>query len=120
VAEEIEAVDDFHGLQPCPSVRHSQGGPIYRPKNVAPQEAVPMLMGAMGQWVEKYGKRFSTLEFFVGGGGLGVIDVDGSAELQRTTAENPFTPYSEVEFLPVVEPSAAIAICSEAIAALHP
>lgn len=64
VAEEIEAVDDFHGLQPCPSVRHSQGGPIYRPKNVAPQEAVPMLMGAMGQWVEKYGKRFSTLEFW--------------------------------------------------------
>jgi hypothetical protein len=60
------------------------------------------------------------LEFFVGGGGLGVIDVDGSAELQRTTAENPFTPYSEVEFLPVVEPSAAIAIYSEAIAALHP
>ena len=93
---------------------------IYRPRNPAPPEAIPMLMGAMGQWVEKYGKRFSTLEFFVGGGGFGVIDVDDSSELHRMTAENPFTPFSEVEIRPVVEPSAAMAILNEAFAAFAP
>jgi len=76
-----------------------------------------MLMGAMGEWVEKYGKRFSTLEFFVAGGGFGVIDVEDSSELHRIAAENPFTPFSEVEIRPVVEPSAAMAITSEVFAA---
>jgi Domain of unknown function (DUF3303) len=76
-----------------------------------------MMMGAMGQWVEKYGARFSTLEFFVGGGGFGVIDVDDSADLQRIAAENPFTQFSEVEIKPVVEPGAAMAILGEVFAA---
>lgn len=76
-----------------------------------------MLMGALGQWVEKYGKRFSTIENFVGGGGFGVIDVDDSAELHRIAAENPFTAFSEVEIRPVVEPRAAIAIMSEVLGA---
>jgi hypothetical protein len=71
----------------------------------------------MGQWVEKYRNRFSTLEFFVGGGGLGVVDVGDSAELHRMTSENPFTPFSEVEIRPVVEPGEAMAILSEAFAA---
>ena len=44
---------------------------IYRPRSTPPLEAFPMLMGAMSQWVEKYGGRFSTLEFFVGGAALG-------------------------------------------------
>ena len=90
---------------------------VYRPRNVPPLEAFPMLMGAMSQWVEKYGGRFTTLEFFVGGGGFGVIEIDDSAELQRIAAENPFTPFSEVEIKPVVEPGSAIAILSEAFAA---
>jgi hypothetical protein len=76
-----------------------------------------MMFAAMGQWVEKYGDRFSTLEFFVGGGGFGVIDIDDSAELQRIAAENPFTQFSEVEIRPVVEPGAALAILGEAMAA---
>jgi hypothetical protein len=90
---------------------------IYRPRDVAPPEMFPTLMGAMEQWVEKYGERFSTLEFFVGGGGFGVIDVDDSAELHRISAENPFTPFSEVEIKPVVEPGTAMATFSEVFAA---
>ena len=90
---------------------------IYRPRNPPPPEALPMLMGAMGQWVEKHGHRFSTIEFFVGGGGFGVIDIDDSGELHRMAAEHPFTPFSEVEIRPVVEPGAAMAILSEAFAA---
>lgn len=79
-----------------------------------------MLVGALSEWVEKYAARFSTLEFFVGGGGFGVIDVDDSAELQRIAAENPFTAFSEVEIRPVVEPGVAIEILSEALAARAP
>jgi muconolactone delta-isomerase len=90
---------------------------IYRPRNPPPPDAIPTLIAAMGRWVEKYRMRFSTLEFFVAGGGFGVIDVDDSEELQRITAENPFTPFSEVEIRPVVEPSASMAITSEAFAA---
>lgn len=79
-----------------------------------------MLLEALGQWVEKYEGRFSTLEFFVGGGGFGVIDVADSAELQRIAAENPFTPFSEVEIRPVVEPGVAIEALSDVLAARAP
>ena len=68
-----------------------------------------MLMGALGQWVEQYSKRFSTLEFFVIGGGLVLADIDDSAELNRIVAENPFTPFMDVEIMPVVEPGTAMA-----------
>ena len=77
-----------------------------------------MLMEAMGQWVETYSKRFSTLEFFVVGGGLVLADFDDSTELNRILAENPFTPFMDVEIMPVVEPGAAMAIYGEVMAAL--
>jgi hypothetical protein len=81
---------------------------IYRPRSAAPVEALPMLMDALGQWVETYSKRFSTLEFFVIGGGLMLADLDDSAEVHRIVAENPFTPYMDVEIMPVLEPSVAM------------
>jgi hypothetical protein len=90
---------------------------IYRPKDPPPLEAMPMLMGALGEWVQKHGPRFSTIEFFVGGGGFGVIDLDDSGELQRLMAENPFTPFSEVEVRPVLDPATAMQITGEAFAA---
>jgi hypothetical protein len=77
-----------------------------------------MLMEAMGQWVETYSKRFSTLEFFVVGGGLVLADFDDSTELNRILAENPFTPFMDVEIMPVVEPRAAMEIYGEVVAAL--
>lgn len=91
---------------------------IYRPRSVAPVEAGPMLMGALGQWVETHSKRFSTLEFFVAGGGLMLADFDDSTELNRILAENPFTPFMDVEIMPVLEPRAAMANFSEVIADL--
>jgi hypothetical protein len=81
-------------------------------------EVAPMLMGALGQWVETYAARFSTFEFFVDGGGLVLADFDDSAELQRIVAENPFTPYSDVQIRPVVEPSVAMATYTQTMAAL--
>ena len=90
---------------------------IYRPRGVAPIEATPMLMGALGQWVETYSARFSAFEFFVAGGGFAVVDVDDAGELQRIVAANPFTPYSDVETQPVIEPSVAMATYAERLAA---
>lgn len=91
---------------------------IYRPRSAAPFEAGPMLMEALGQWVETYSERFSTLEFFVAGGGLMLADIDDSTELNRIVAQNPFTPFMDVEVMPVVEPGAAMAIYGEVVAAL--
>jgi hypothetical protein len=77
-----------------------------------------MLMEALGHWVETYSLRFSTLEFFVTGGGLMLADIDDATELNRILAENPFTPFMDVEIMPVVAPSAAMSIYGEAVAAL--
>jgi hypothetical protein len=90
---------------------------IYRSRSAAPIEALPMLMGALGQWVETYSKRFLTLEFFVIGGGLVLADIDDSAELNQIVAENPFTPFMDVEIMPVVEPATAMATYGEVVAA---
>ena len=76
-----------------------------------------MLMGALGQWVENHSKRFLTLEFFVIGGGLVLADIDDSAELNQIVAENPFTPFMDVEIMPVVEPATAMATYGEVVAA---
>ena len=47
-----------------------------------------------------------------------LADFDDSTELNRILAENPFTPYMDVEILPVLEPKAAMANFSKVIAAL--
>lgn len=91
---------------------------IYRPRSVAPIEVAPILMGALGQWVETHAERFSTLEFFVAGGGVVLADFDDSSELQRILAENPFTPYMDVEIQPVIEPTAAMETYARTVAAL--
>jgi hypothetical protein len=91
---------------------------IYRPRSAAPIEALPILMEGLGQWVETHSSQFSTIEFFVIGGGLMIADLDDSAELQRIVAENPFTPYMDVEILPVIEPKAAMEVYGAIVADL--
>lgn len=75
-----------------------------------------MLMAGMAAWLERHAARFSTIEFFVAGGGFGVLDVDDSAELHRIIAEHPFTGLSDVEVRPVVDPAAAMANLKAAFA----
>jgi muconolactone delta-isomerase len=75
-----------------------------------------MLMTGMGAWLQKYGGRFSTIEFFVAGGGFGVIDIDDSSELHRIIAEHPFTGFSDVEVRPVVDPATAMSNLQAAFA----
>jgi hypothetical protein len=91
---------------------------IYRQKNAAPFEALPMMVEALSQWVETYSKRASTIEFFAMGGGLVLADFDDAGELHRLVAENPFTPFMDVEVIPIIEPTAAMETWGQVVAAL--
>jgi hypothetical protein len=91
---------------------------IYRQRHPAPFEALPAMAGALAQWVETYAKRASTIEFFAMGGGLVLGDFDDAGELHRLVATNPFTAFMDVEVIPIIEPTAAMATWDEAVAAL--
>jgi hypothetical protein len=89
---------------------------IYRPRHTPPFEAIPGMFEGVAAWIEKYGDRFESLYFFAGGGGIGIGDVDDSAELQRMTAEHPFTIYADVEFYPAIDPETALKTLRESLA----
>jgi muconolactone delta-isomerase len=89
---------------------------ISTPRTTPPLEALPELLGAMSEWVNRYRGRMEIMEFFVGGGGMGVIDVEDSIELTRIMAEMPFTPFSDVEIRPVADPEAALRVLHETFA----
>ena len=90
---------------------------IYKPRNPAPPEAVPVLIERLRGWVDQHASSFATLEFFPGGGGIGIIDVDSSSDLHTIVAANPFTPCSDVEIRPVLDPGTAFENLREAMAA---
>src|SRR4026207_724621 len=88
---------------------------IYRPGTSAPPpEQIPNMAQATGEWMQRHGSELESVEFFVAGGGFGVIATDGMEQVQRLIAENPFTPYSEIEIRPLIDPAAAIGILQEA------
>jgi hypothetical protein len=91
---------------------------IYRQSHPAPIEALPMMHGALGQWLETYSTRASTIEFFAMGGGLVLADFDDANELHRLVAHNPFTAFMDVEIMPIIEPAAAMETWGELVAAL--
>jgi hypothetical protein len=89
---------------------------IYRPRSTPPFEAIPDMLEGVAAWIEKYGDRFETLYFFAAGGGVGVADVDDSGEIQRMTAEHPFTVYADVEFYPAIDAETSLKTLKEALA----
>ena len=89
---------------------------IYRPDTPPPQDQLPDMLQAMGEWMQQHGERLEGVNFFVGGGGFGIIDTDDSTELARLVSEHPFTPYAEIEIRPLVDPQTALGILQEAAA----
>jgi hypothetical protein len=81
---------------------------IYRPKNTPPPDLFPQLLQGLADWVARHRDRMETLELFLGGGGFAVLDVGDAAGLHRLVAENPFTPFSDVEIRPVVDPDTGL------------
>ena len=86
---------------------------IYHPKHPVPQEQIPELLKGMGEWMQKHGSRIEGTQFFLGGGGYGTVETDDVNELARMISEHPFTPYSEVEVKPVLDPEAALTVFSD-------
>ncbi len=88
---------------------------IYRPGASAPApEQLSDIVKGTGEWMQRHGDKLESTEFFVGGGGFGIIDTDDPALVQRLVAENPFTPYAEVEIRPLIDPATALGILQEA------
>ncbi len=90
---------------------------IYRPKNTPPVDQMADMFRAMGEWVQRYQEKAESIDFFVGGGGMGVFEFMDEAELYRMVAEHPFTPFADVEIRPVVTPDIALRTLQEAFAA---
>ncbi|HEX3325867.1 MAG TPA: DUF3303 family protein [Actinomycetota bacterium] len=90
---------------------------IYRPgPSAPPAEEISDIAQRTGEWMQRHGGALESVEFFVGGGGFGIIDTDDVGLVQRLIAENPFTPYAEIEVRPLIDPATAIGILQEAYA----
>jgi hypothetical protein len=88
---------------------------IYRPgASAPPPEQQSAIVEGMGEFMQRHGDKLESADFFVGGGGIGIIDTDDPALVQRLIAENPFTPYAEIEIRPLIDPATALGILQEA------
>jgi hypothetical protein len=88
---------------------------IYRPgASAPPPEQFSDIVQATGEWMQRHGDKLESTDFFVGGGGIGIVDTDDAELVQRLIAENPFTPYAEIEIRPLIDPAAALGILQEA------
>jgi hypothetical protein len=90
---------------------------IYRPRSPVPPERAEELVQRVIQWSARYGDRIETGGYFAGGGGLAVTDLGDSAELHRMLMEHPYTPFCDVECLPLVDRETALATLQDVIAA---
>jgi len=89
---------------------------IYRPRSTPPLEAMPMMMEGMAQRLTAYEGKFDSIYFFAGGGGFGLGNFDHPDEIQKMTAEDPFTLFSEVEIRPIVDSQTVLKSLQDAAA----
>ncbi|MGI9557910.1 MAG: DUF3303 family protein [Solirubrobacterales bacterium] len=90
---------------------------IYRWRNSPDPEAMPMMLEGLKQWFAAYGDKFEASGIFAGGGGFGLGEFDSSEELQKMTAEHPFTAISDVEIKVVADPQTSMQNLAAALAA---
>ena len=62
---------------------------IVTPKHQIPPEEMPMVFQAFSAWREQYRDKMEVFEFFLGGGGFGIFDIDDAEELHRIMLQNP-------------------------------
>lgn len=75
---------------------------LVRQANPAPMEMTLPFLQAMVGWRERYRSQMESFFFFPGGGGCGVVEMDGET-LFQFIAEFPFGPYSTITTEPVVD-----------------
>jgi len=88
---------------------------IVRPKHQLRPEEMPMVHQAFSAWREQYRDRMDVFEFFLGGGGFGIVDVDDAEELNRMLLRNPVVFIGETEVLPILDGDVALRQWGEAI-----
>jgi hypothetical protein len=77
----------------------------------------PML-ARFSEWRERHRTKMESFEWFVSGGGFGVVEVADEQELYRLMLEFPFAFTDEIEVRPVVDGDRALQSTREALAAL--
>ena len=83
---------------------------------VPPEQLAPML-DAFAEWRERHRAKMESFEFFVEGGGFGVVDVADEKELNQMMLEFPFAFVDEIEVRPVVDGDVALGQLRGAVAA---
>ena len=83
-----------------------------------PPEQMPAMMDQFVEWRERWRPKMESFDWFVDGGGCGVVNVDDEAELHQMMLEYPFAFVDDVEMKPVVDGDRALAQAREAMRAL--
>ena len=92
---------------------------IARNKHLTPMEALPAMTEGFRAWRDRYRNKMEVFSFFPdSNGGCAVVTTKDEAELHQILLEWPFTPYSEIETLPLVDGDVALRQWSEAVAAM--
>lgn len=82
---------------------------LVRPRHFIPPDQFPTLMHGFVEWRERYRDRMEVFEFFAGaGGGFGIFNMPDEATLHQAFIEYPFSPFSEIEFRPILDGDTAL------------
>ena len=88
---------------------------IVRPKHQIPPEEMSMVFQAFSAWREQHRAKMEVFEFFLGGGGFGIFDVDDAEELHRIMLQNPIFFIGDTDVTPIVDGDTALRQWGEAI-----
>jgi hypothetical protein len=91
---------------------------VATPKFLAPPEMIPALIDGAEGWQQRYEDKFEAFGLFPGGGGFAIANVSDEAELHRMIVEMPFSPFSDHEIRPIVDPATGWRQAREALAAM--
>ena len=83
-----------------------------------PIQEMPALVQAFADWREKYRDNMESFEFFIGGGGCGIVNFPDESAMHQFWLEYPFGFFSDTEVHPIVQGDAALAQFQGMIAAM--
>jgi hypothetical protein len=83
-----------------------------------PPEQFPAMLEQFAAWRERYRGRMESFEWFLNGGGFGVVDVENANELHQMMLEFPFAFTDDVEIHPIIDGDQALAQTREAMKAM--
>jgi hypothetical protein len=76
------------------------------------------MFARFADWRERHRSKMESFEWFINGGGFGVVDVADESELYRMMLEFPFAFTDEIEVHPVANGDHALQTTREALAAM--